>query len=69
MKQWFIKFWEDNGQKLFYLALATAFGLGFIKYLDMAAEGRTLLVAVCGVLLTKIRGTAPNGKEKTNGQL
>lgn len=61
MKEWSKRFWEENGDRIFYLGIATAFGLGFLaitKYssLDMSGEGKTILIGVATFCLNRVRG-------------
>ena len=65
MKEWFIDFWKDNGQRIVYMTLAAGFGVMFVRFMpDMAGEGKTLLVGVATFCLTRMRGGNTNDSEK-----
>jgi len=57
MKPWGVRFWEDHGDRLIFMALATVFGVGFFAYTDMTGEGKTILIAVATLCLNKARST------------
>ena len=63
MQGWSKQFIVNHGERLFFMSLATCFGLGFI-YLDMTGEGKTLLIAVATLALNKARGTLNNHKSE-----
>ena len=62
MKEWLLRFWQDHGDRLIFMGIATAFGIYFYAFTDLAGEGKTLLIAVATLALNKARGTP-----KTNG--
>jgi hypothetical protein len=53
---WFNGFWGNHGERLVFMALATAFGIGFCFWESLAGEGKTILVMVAGILVNKVRG-------------
>jgi len=60
--QWLSKFWNDHGVRLVFMAITTAFGIGFWYLTDMTGEAKTLLIAVATLALNKARSTP---KEET----
>ena len=61
--EWFKRFWTDHGDRLFFMGLATIFGVGFLaisKYtsLDMMGEGKTILIGIAMICFNKARGVA-----------
>ena len=64
MKTWGERFWQDHGDRLIFMGLATAFGVGFYAYADMTGEGKTLLIAVATLCLNKARGVHKEPEEK-----
>lgn len=58
--EWFKNFITQHGERLVFMGLATLFGAGFF-YINMAAEGKTLLIAVGTLCLNKAR--SPQGKK------
>ena len=52
----FTQFLTNHGERLFFMVVATAFGLAFIK-IGMGGEGKTLLIAVATLALNKARGS------------
>ena len=61
MKTWFTRFWNDHGDRIVFMAIAGAFGVGFLS-LDMTGEGKTLLIAVATLALNKARSTPEEKK-------
>ena len=55
--QWLSKFWATHGERLVFMAIATAFGIGFWFLTDMTGEAKTLLIAVATLALNKARST------------
>jgi len=54
---WASKFWDDNGQRLIYMAIAATMGFLFVLVApDMAGEGKTILIGVATFALTRMRG-------------
>jgi len=54
--EWLKRFWDTHGDRLVFLAIATAFGIGFYCFTDMSGEGKTILIAVATLSLNKARG-------------
>ena len=54
--EWFKKFWDNHGERLIFMGLATVFGVAFLLWSDLAGEGKTILVMVAGILVNKMRG-------------
>jgi len=57
MTKWIARFWDDHGDRLVFLFLATLFGIGFFVFTEMQGEGKTLLIAVATLCLNKARST------------
>ena len=58
--KWFIRFWYEHGDRIFYMAIATAFGLGFLAIskltpLDMVGEAKVILIGVATFALNRVR--------------
>lgn len=68
MNSWTKRFFEDHGDRLVFMLIATVFGVYFLMVVDMAGEGKTLLIAVATLALNKARskhnGGENSGKEK-----
>ena len=66
MKEWLKGFWQNHGDRVFFMSVSTIFGLAFLslgtyKSLEpLTGAGTTLLIAVATLALNKARG--PNGK-------
>ena len=60
MTQWLIRFWDDHGDRLVFMGIATAFGVGFYVCTDMQGEAKTLLIAVATLALNKARSKPTN---------
>lgn len=58
---WIQLFIHNHGERLFFMGIATAFGIVFHK-MGMAEEGKVILIAVGTLALNKARGTL-NGKK------
>lgn len=54
--EWFNRFWDNHGERIVFMALATAFGVGFLFWEALEGEGKTILVMVAGILVNKVRG-------------
>lgn len=61
--KWFERFWHDHGDRLVFMAIASAFGVGFYVYTDMTGEAKTLLIAVATLALNKARSTPEEKKD------
>ena len=57
------EFWQAHRDRLVYMAIATVFGIAFLR-LGMVGEGKTILIGVATFALNKVRGTIPNGVPK-----
>ena len=62
MKTWATRFWADHGDRIVFMAIAGAFGVGFMSLTDMTGEGKTLLIAVATLALNKARSTPKEEK-------
>ena len=60
--KWFIEFWNTHGDRLVFMGIAAAFGIGFYMLDDMQGEAKVLLIAVATLALNKAR-SKPNGVE------
>jgi len=58
---WLRRFWNDHGDRVFFMGLATCFGVGFYFFSDMTGEGKTILIAVATLCLNKARSTPKDG--------
>jgi len=48
-------FWQTHGERLVFMGIATAFGVGFFVFTDMVGEAKTLLIGVATLALNKAR--------------
>ena len=60
--QWLSKFWNGHGERIVFMGIATAFGVGFWFLTDMTGEAKTLLIAVATLALNKARSTPKDGE-------
>jgi hypothetical protein len=62
MKKWALEFWIEEGKRIIYMLITTAFGAGFILEGGdkLQGAGITLLSGVAMMCFNKARGT--NGK-------
>ena len=60
--KWFTEFWNTHGDRLIFMGIATAFGVGFYMLEDMQGEAKVLLIAVATLALNKAR-SKQNGTE------
>ena len=66
MKTWGERFWQDHGDRLIFMGLATSFGGGFLfsHNENLVGAGITLLIAVATLCLNKARGVHKEPEEK-----
>lgn len=62
---WLSRFWNEHGERIIFMGVASAFGIGFYHFTDMTGEGKTLLIAVATLCLNKAR-SPKNGKDTDN---
>ena len=74
MRQWILRFWEEEGKRIFYMTITSVFGVGFIitgvlvEELDaLVGAGTTLLIGVATLANNKSRGSSKNGGQ-ANGK-
>lgn len=66
MKEWFVKFWNEHGERLIYCGLVVTMAVGFALSgtEELSNSYPTLLIAVATLFLNKARGkTIENTKQ------
>lgn len=53
--EWFKKFFEDDGRRIFYMSVTLIMGVSFLFIEGMKDTGTTLLIAVGTLSLNKAR--------------
>ena len=56
MSEWFFRFWDNHGERMVFMVLATGFGIAFYFAPDLQKEGQTILIMIAGILVNKVRG-------------
>ena len=57
MKEWFNKFWNNHGERIIFMIIATIFGMAFYYFVpDMKGEAKTILVGIAMLCFNKARG-------------
>lgn len=63
-KSWWSEFWDEHGDRMFFLLLAVIFGVCFWYTDEMRGEAKTILVGCAMLVFNKARSTSRNNKPK-----
>jgi hypothetical protein len=75
MKQWWTKFWDENGQRIVYMTAAAGYSFLFIAMAtfdwpekldgDWLGAAKTILIGLAMLCYNKARGNGVSKKEET----
>ena len=68
MKTWWLRFWQDHGDRLIFMTISAIFGIAFYLMTDMKGEAKALLISVAALALNKARGVLKKDQLLTSNE-